>query len=103
MSKNLSFVKFNPEILKDKDKLTKEEKVVICLVSDPLCFNSLTEEGERIKKKLKEKYNRFIDGYINITFEGSEGAEMEFRSEISRLMKERGYYEFYSNNPLEEI
>ena len=27
---------------------------------------------------------------------------MEFRSEISRLMKERGYYEFYNNNPLEK-
>lgn len=94
--------KINPEILRDKDKLTEKEKAVICLVSDPLCFNSLTKEGEKIEGKLKEKYNRFIDGYINITFEGSEGAEMEFRSEISRLMKERGYYEFYNNNPLEK-
>ena len=96
-----TFVKYNPKLLAELDKLSPLEKYLIREMSNP---DTLTEFGdewvERKIRELQRKYGRFTEKSVTIMVDhADEQTEDIIYEAVREELEKHGFVDYYEGNP----
>ena len=96
-----TFVKYNPKLLAELDKLSPLEKYLIRETSNPDTFTEFGDEWvERKIRELQRKYGRFTEKSVTIMVDhADEQTEDIIYEAVREELEEHGFVDYYEGNP----